>query len=82
MNPTLIAWFETIFNILYLIIIWSIVYLMIKSMASVKPEDRHVADLIRLAFIMLAAGDTGHVGFRVLSTLTITISRPFSSVVI
>ncbi len=69
MNPTLIAWFETIFNILYLIIIWSIVYLMIKSMASVKPEDRHVADLIRLAFIMLAAGDTGHVGFRVLSTL-------------
>ncbi|MCD4752727.1 MAG: hypothetical protein K8R40_06630 [Anaerolineaceae bacterium] len=69
MNPTLIAWFETIFNILYLIAIWSIVYLMIKSMASVKPEDRRVADLIRLAFIMLAAGDTGHVGFRVLSTL-------------
>ena len=69
MNPTLIAWFETIFNILYLIVIWSIVALMIKSMKSVKPEDRRVADLIRLAFIMLAAGDTGHVGFRVLATL-------------
>jgi len=69
MPPNLITWFETIFNVIYLIVIWLIVFVMIKNKEAVLPENRSVADLIRLAFVVLAAGDTGHVGFRVLTTL-------------
>lgn len=67
MNPNLTAWMETIFNIAYLIAIWFLVARMTQAMPTVAPNDRKVAGLVRLAFILLAAGDTGHVGFRVLA---------------
>ena len=69
MNATLIAWFEIFFDIAYLIAVWYLVFLMTKYFQSVNSQDRGVASLIRLAFILLAAGDTGHVGFRVLAVL-------------
>jgi hypothetical protein len=69
MNATLIAWFEIIFDIAYLIAVWYMVFLMTKSFPTLNPQDRGVASLVRLAFILLAAGDTGHVGFRVLANL-------------
>jgi hypothetical protein len=69
MNATLIAWFEIIFDIAYLIAVWSVVFLMTRNLQSVNSQDRGVASLIRLAFILLAAGDTGHVGFRVIADL-------------
>ncbi len=65
MSTAMTAWFETIFNVVYLIAIWAFVYLMTHSMKSVADQDRPTANLIRVAFILLAAGDTGHVGFRV-----------------
>lgn len=67
MDPNLIAWMETIFNVVYLIVIWFLVVRMTQAMPTVAPKDRKVAGLVRLAFILLAAGDTGHVGFRVLA---------------
>lgn len=67
MDPNLIAWMETIFNVVYLIVIWFLVVRMTQAMPTVDPKDRKVAGLVRLAFILLAAGDTGHVGFRVLA---------------
>ena len=69
MNANLIAWFEILFNVAYLTAVWSVVALMTRSMAAVAPRDRRVAGLVRLAFVLLAAGDTAHVGFRVLASL-------------
>ncbi|NOR82164.1 MAG: hypothetical protein GQ526_01575 [Ardenticatenales bacterium] len=67
MNESLIPWFEVGFNVMYLAAVWYLVWLMSVSMSAVAPKDRKVAGLVRVAFILLAAGDTGHVGFRVLA---------------
>jgi hypothetical protein len=40
---------------------------MTRRMGRVAPQDRRLAGLLRLAFTLLAAGDTGHVGFRVVA---------------
>ena len=69
MNANLIAWFEILFNVAYLAAVWGVVVLMTRSMDTVAPQDRRVAGLLRLAFVLLAAGDTAHVGFRVIATL-------------
>ena len=69
MNPQIIPVFESVFNILYLTSVWYIVFLMSRTLPFVNTQDRKSAGLIRIAFIMLAAGDTGHVGFRVLANL-------------
>jgi hypothetical protein len=67
MSETLIRGFEIGFNVIYLAAVWYLVVLMSRSMGTVVPKDRKVAGLVRMAFILLAAGDTGHVGFRVLA---------------
>ena len=69
MNETFIAWFESLFNVTYLVVVWYFVYLMTKYMNTVEPQNRKTAGLVRMAFILLATGDTGHVGFRVLAHL-------------
>lgn len=69
MNANLIAWFEILFNVAYLAAVWGIVFLMTRSIAAVAPQDRRVAGLLRMAFVLLAAGDTAHVGFRVIASL-------------
>lgn len=69
MNANLIAWFEILFNVAYLTAVWGVVALMTRSMTAVAPQDRRTAGLLRLAFVLLAAGDTAHVGFRVIATL-------------
>lgn len=55
------------FNLAYLAFIWILVVQMSRSIEAVSPQNRRVAGLLRLAFILLAAGDTGHVGLRVLA---------------
>ncbi len=60
---------ESVFNVAYLIVIWILVVLMSVQMKRVASQDRRLAELIRLAFLLLAFGDTGHVGFRVLAYL-------------
>lgn len=61
---------ESVFNVAYLLVIWTLVVFMSQRMKQVAPEQRRVAELVRLAFLLLAFGDTGHVGFRVLAFLS------------
>lgn len=56
---------EVGFNILYLIVVWTMVILMTRRMGEVAREDYPLANRFRWAFLLLALGDTGHVGFRV-----------------
>lgn len=76
MNSSVVALFETLFDVIYLLLVWGMVILMTVKMSQVKTADLKTARWIRLAFILLAAGDTGHVGFRVLAQLTNTLDKP------
>jgi hypothetical protein len=58
------------FNIIYLAFIWFFVVLMTLNISKVLQKDRNVARRFLLAMFLLATGDTGHVGFRVLAYLT------------
>jgi hypothetical protein len=60
-------WMEITFNVVYLIVVWGLVIAMARREWAVAPSDLRVARLIRWAFTLLALGDTGHVGFRVLA---------------
>jgi hypothetical protein len=55
------------FNVLYLIVVWFMVYLMTRRLPEVSSENYPVANRFRWAFLLLALGDTGHVGFRVVA---------------
>ncbi|MBS1251493.1 MAG: hypothetical protein MAG451_00526 [Anaerolineales bacterium] len=67
MSETMRMWVEVSFNIVYLIVVWGLVIAMWRRRHLVAPEDRRPAELIMWAFTLLALGDTGHVGFRVLA---------------
>lgn len=67
MSSTIRIWTEIVFNIAYLITIWILTAKMFKMVAGVRPRDLHVAQNMLIAFVLLALGDTGHVGFRVLA---------------
>lgn len=69
MSAGMIAWFEILFNVTYLTAVWAIVALMTRFMTGVAPQERRVAGLVRLAFVLLAVGDTAHVGLRVIARL-------------
>ena len=58
--------FEISFDIAYLLIIWWLVIAMFRRRDAVAPANRQVALLVTVAFALLAFGDTGHVGFRVI----------------
>jgi hypothetical protein len=60
-------WVEIIFNLMYLLVIWGLVVAMILNRNRVAPENQRAARLVTWAFALLALGDTGHVGFRVLA---------------
>lgn len=60
-------WVEVTFNVAYLVVIWGIVATMWQRRASVASGDRPIARRFMGAFALLALGDTGHVGFRVLA---------------
>jgi hypothetical protein len=64
------VWTEIVFNVAYLIVVWGLVVAMVLHRANVAQGDRRVAQLVRWAFALLALGDTGHVGFRVLAYAT------------
>ena len=55
------------FNVLYLIVVWTMVYLMTRRLPEVSSENYQIANRTRWAFFLLALGDTGHVGFRVVA---------------
>jgi len=58
---------EMVFNVLYLVIIWSLVAKMMINMKDVNQKNMPLANTILWAFAFLALGDTGHVGFRVVA---------------
>lgn len=60
-------WVEILFNLAYLVVVWGLVVAMRQRRTIVAPTDRRVANLVLWAFALLALGDTGHVGFRVLA---------------
>jgi hypothetical protein len=67
MSESMRMWVEIAFNITYLIVVWGLVVLMIVRREVVAEADRPVARRFTLAFALLALGDTGHVGFRVIA---------------
>jgi hypothetical protein len=67
MSENVLMWLEIGFDLAYLITIWVLITLMFKRKAIVGTENQRVAQLLRWMFLLLAIGDTGHVGFRVLA---------------
>lgn len=67
MSESMRMWVEISFNIVYLVVVWWMVVLMATRMDNVAPANRPAAQRILWAFALLALGDTGHVGFRVLA---------------
>jgi hypothetical protein len=60
-------WTEIGFNTVYLITVWVLVAAMARRLPVVAAGDRPTARYVIWAFTLLALGDTGHVGFRVLA---------------
>jgi len=67
MSDEMLIWFEIGFNVLYLIVVWGLVIAMMLRRSVVSPENRKAADITLAAFVLLALGDSGHVGFRILA---------------
>ena len=67
MSESLRIGIEITFNISYLIVVWGLVIAMIRHQKDVATQNRPVAQRVLWAFALLALGDTGHVGFRVIA---------------
>jgi hypothetical protein len=67
MDPNARAWTEIVFNVAYLVTIWWIIFAMLRRQKFFEPKDRPIGRQFILAFILLAAGDLAHVGFRLLA---------------
>jgi len=65
MSELMRVYVEIGFNIVYLIVVWTMTITMSMRMGSVSSENRKIASMFRWGFVLLAFGDTGHVGFRV-----------------
>lgn len=67
MTEEMRIWVEVIFNVGYLIVVWGLVMAMIRRQPNITEDKKSVTELFIWAFALLALGDTGHVGFRVLA---------------
>lgn len=67
MGEEMRMWSEVLFNVAYLLIVWGFVIAMIREQPDVPEADQPITRLFILAFGLLALGDTGHVGFRVVA---------------
>jgi hypothetical protein len=67
MSEAMRVYVEVGFNILYLIVVWTMTITMSRRMNEVSQGNYPIANLFRWAFFLLALGDTGHVGFRVMA---------------
>ncbi len=70
MSESLLLAVEIIFDLLYLATIWTFVVLMLRKRDNLLEENKKIGGLFIWAFFLLALGDTGHVGFRVLAYAT------------
>jgi hypothetical protein len=71
-------WTEVTFNVAYLVVVWGLVAVMARRRDRVAPGESALAGRIRWAFALLALGDTGHVGFRVLAYAQGDLAANFS----
>lgn len=67
MSESMLIWTEVGFNLAYLAVVWGLVVAMLRNRSWVKDSVRRQADLVLWAFMLLALGDTGHVGLRVVA---------------
>jgi hypothetical protein len=67
MSQWLQVWAEVLFNVAYLAVVWALVVAMLRRYPYLPSESRRLGLLFIWAFALLALGDTGHVGFRVLA---------------
>lgn len=67
MDETARMWMEITFNIAYLITVWGLVVVMVQRHRFLPVEQKSLRAYLIGAFALLALGDTGHVGFRVLA---------------
>lgn len=58
---------EISFNIIYLTFIWILVAKMYVYRANIHNDPKQIAKMLMIGFFLLALGDTGHVGFRVVA---------------
>jgi len=58
---------ELIFNVLYLALIWWLVIRMMLKQKLLSEDGSRIPKYFYYAFLLLAIGDTGHVGFRVVA---------------
>jgi hypothetical protein len=70
MSESLRIGVEIIFNISYLMVVWTLVVMMLRRFGFVEEAEKPVARLLIWAFALLALGDTGHVGFRVIAYIS------------
>ncbi len=69
MSPELRMVVELVFNVAYLLTIWTLVGLFIRQLNRTETGNKPVLQRLIWAFGLLALGDTGHVGFRVIAFL-------------
>ena len=67
MSQAMQMWAEIAFNVLYLVVVWALVVGMIRRYPQMPAAKRRLARFFIWAFALLALGDSGHVGFRVLA---------------
>ncbi len=67
MTESLRMWTEVAFNITYLVVIWGMVLTMAVQRNNLAGASRTLGERVLWAFALLALGDTGHVGFRVVA---------------
>lgn len=69
MSESMQMWTEIIFNTTYLIVVWGLVIAMLRKHNQMPDSERTLRNYLIWMFGLLALGDTGHVGFRVLAFL-------------
>jgi hypothetical protein len=67
MSESMLMWMEIGFNVAYLIVIWGLVIAMLRRQPDVPAQNQKLTQYFIYAFGLLALGDTGHVGFRVMA---------------
>ena len=70
MSESMQVWAEIGFNIMYLAAIWWLVFRMASQRSDVAKDVQPASDSMLVAFFLLALGDSGHVGFRVLALIS------------
>jgi hypothetical protein len=78
MSEDMRMWVEISFNIAYLAAVWWLVAAMVRRRDQVPVTEQPVARPFLWAFALLALGDTGHVGFRVLAYALGDLEKTFS----